>query len=120
MGKKRQGRSLRVDPEAVDILERQRLAFREKFGRDPGLGDPVFFDPDADEPRPFSEQQMGQMDALLLQAMQQVGIDPAKIYAWKRTGRLVSEENWKHLTREERAEWQAALHEYDELTKREH
>ena len=120
MRKKRQKRPLRLDPEAVDILEKQRLAFRQKFGRDPGPGDPVFFDPDADEPRPFSEQQIGQMDALLLQAMQQTGLDPAKIYTWKRTGRLVTEQNWKQLTREERAEWQAALEEYDELTKREH
>lgn len=36
---------------AAALLEEHRQAFREKFGREPGPGDPVFFDPDADEPR---------------------------------------------------------------------
>jgi hypothetical protein len=33
------------------ILEAQQQRFREKFGRDPGPSDPVFFDPDAVEER---------------------------------------------------------------------
>ena len=35
------------------ILERQRLAFIAKFGREPGPDDPVFFDPRADVPQPM-------------------------------------------------------------------
>lgn len=35
-----------------ELMERQARRFREKFGRDPGPKDPIFFDPDADEPRP--------------------------------------------------------------------
>jgi len=34
------------------ILEAQQQRFREKFGRDAGPNDPVFFDPDAAEPSP--------------------------------------------------------------------
>jgi hypothetical protein len=48
----------------VEILDLQREAFREKFGRDPGPEDPVFFDPEADEPRPPSQQQIEQLEAI--------------------------------------------------------
>ena len=37
-----------------EIIEAQLQRFREKFGRDPGPSDPVFFDPDAAEPVPIS------------------------------------------------------------------
>src|SRR2546421_8029142 len=39
----------------VEAIEESRLAFREKFGRDPGSNDPVFFDRDADEPVPMTD-----------------------------------------------------------------
>jgi len=48
-------------PAATPMLSRERAIlleqarrFREKFGRDPGPFDPVFFDPSKDEPTPFS------------------------------------------------------------------
>jgi hypothetical protein len=34
----------------VNLLEDARRAVIEKFGREPGPYDPVFFDPDADTP----------------------------------------------------------------------
>ena len=34
-----------------EMLEGQVRRFRDKFGRDPSPEDPIFFDPDADEPR---------------------------------------------------------------------
>src|SRR5688500_13083409 len=34
-----------------EALQDNLRAFREKFGRDPGPDDPMFFDPDADDPR---------------------------------------------------------------------
>ena len=39
----------------IEVLEMQRKLFREKFGRNPGLGYPLFFDPDADQPIPMDE-----------------------------------------------------------------
>ena len=35
------------------IFERARAQFIAKFGREPGPGDPVFFDPDKDVPTPL-------------------------------------------------------------------
>jgi hypothetical protein len=45
-------RTVHLPPAAMEALKQQLEAFREKFGREPGAGDPIFFDPDATEPRP--------------------------------------------------------------------
>src|SRR5205809_2859164 len=42
-----------VPPDVMGVLEDQRRKFIEKFGRDPGPGGPVFFDPRADTPQPL-------------------------------------------------------------------
>jgi hypothetical protein len=47
-----------IPPWLSQDMEAQRKLFREKFGRDPGPHDPLFFDPDADEPRPMTREQM--------------------------------------------------------------
>ncbi len=44
--------------------------------------------------------------------MQEVGIDPAYVYAFRKTERLVHEGNWHLLSRKERAEWTRAVKEY--------
>ena len=84
--------------------------FKEKFGRDPGPDDPVFFDPDADTPQPID---IDKYDAEVVRAMSVAGIEPAKIYAYKKTGLLPSAENWKLLSPQDRAEWNQALDEYE-------
>ena len=61
-----------------EILENQRLRFREKFGRDSGPSDPVFFDPDAPEPVPMSAVMV---QAETIEAMRKAGTPPQIIYA---------------------------------------
>ena len=75
-------RTVRLDPTQRELLERQRDAFRERFGRDPGPEDPVFFDPNADDPRPLDEDTL--VDTVV-DAMKAAGIDPAKIHAYRST-----------------------------------
>ncbi len=48
----------------------------------------------------------------ILAAMVEVGIDPAMIYAFKKTGRIVTTHNQQFLTKEELAEWRDAVDEY--------
>lgn len=55
--------SLHMSPEAKAMIERQEEAFRRKFGRDMGPGDPVFFDPEADTPQPFSPEAIKDIEA---------------------------------------------------------
>jgi hypothetical protein len=42
--KSTRGRTVKLDPESMDMMQQQLQAFREKFGREPGPDDPIFFD----------------------------------------------------------------------------
>lgn len=44
--------------EMTEILERQKALFIDKFGREPGPNDPVFFDSDCASPTPISEKKV--------------------------------------------------------------
>ncbi len=111
--KKKRGRQIPLSEEMVTMLEQQRESFRLKFGREPGPQDPVFFDPDMDTPRPLDIVKTHSEE--LLTAMKAAGIDPELIYAWQRTGRLVTQENRHLLPAKDVAEWQAAIEKYREL-----
>jgi integrase len=104
-----QSRHIPLSPEALEAIERQLEAFRRKFGRDPNDNDPILFDPDADEPVPLSEEKYERM---MIEAMAEVGISQAMIFAFERTGRIVAEENKHLLTSEELREWNDAIEEY--------
>ena len=57
------------------MLREQRDRFIEKFGREPGAGDPVFFDPDSPVPVPYTEDRLRQ---LLTDACRKAGFDDKK------------------------------------------
>ena len=107
-------RSVPIDEQTREALNEQRQAFIKKFGREPGPDDPIFFDPDADTPQPVD---MDVYERELAEMMAAAGIDPALIYASAKNGLLVTEENRDKVPVEALEEWEAALHEYEELTK---
>jgi hypothetical protein len=95
-------------PTEREVLEEQRRSFQEKFGRDWQPGDPVFFDPDADQPMPWPEEKL---TAGVLEAMRKAGTPPHVIYAYRKTGLLLAEGlTPAHLA--EWKEWNAAIEEY--------
>jgi hypothetical protein len=53
-----------------------------------------------------------QANAALVKALTSAGVDPSIIYAYHRTGFLVSEENLHLLSPDELEEWKAAIEEY--------
>ncbi len=110
--KKKHRGQVPLSDEVVTTLEQQRQSFRQKFGREPGPADPIFFDPDMDTPRSLDRDKT---EEGLLTAMTAAGIDPELIHAWQRTGHLVTEENRHLLSDEDVAEWQEAIEEYREL-----
>jgi hypothetical protein len=113
--KSTRGRTVKLDPESMDMMQQQLQAFREKFGREPGPDDPIFFDPDADTPQPFRLEKFLEEST---EAMVAAGIRPEIIYAHRKTGGLiVTEENQEKLSAEDIAEWEAAIDEYFEKTK---
>ena len=93
---------------AIDDHGAQREAFRKKFGRDLGPGDPIFFDPDADEPTPMSPVWM---EAEVLAAMRKAGVSPAISYAYKKTG-LMGFGDTSAWPADRLKEWDDAVKEY--------
>ena len=70
---------VRMSPDLRQALLDQRNAFIAKFGREPGPGDPLLFDPDADVPTPISAERMG---SDLAETMRKAGISEARIRAF--------------------------------------
>ena len=50
-------------------------------------------------------------------ALKKAKVNPAKIHAVRRTGRIITRDNWRLLSPQDRAAWQAALEEYKALWK---
>ena len=103
-----------LDPESVAALKTLEAEFEQKFGRKPGPGDPIFFDPDSDTPQAMNVQKV--TDELAF-TMVRAGIDPALIYAFRKTGLIVTEANEGKLLPEDLAEWHAAIDEYERSEK---
>ena len=74
-------KSIPMSSDVTAILDEQRQKFIDKYGREPGSDDPLFFDM---PPLEHIEHEM-------VQAMQAAGLAPAFIHAFEKTGLLVSE-----------------------------
>lgn len=102
-----------LDDESRKIIEHQLEAFRKKFGREPGPEDPIFFDPDADIPKPYDlERFRKNWNELMDEAVRNDAIPPELAYAAKKTGFIVTETNKDKLTRQQLKEWDDAVQEY--------
>ena len=107
--------ALERDPNFREDLARQLDAFRKKFGRDPAPGDPIFFDPEKDEPTPMSEDDHCAMAAELIEGMVRIG-RPEFGYAYSRSGYLVSAENLDLIPEEGLRDWNGAIREWSEMS----
>jgi hypothetical protein len=95
-------KSIPVNDELAQVFEEQKRKFAEKFGRQPEGSDNLFFDmPPLEHAEHF-----------MVEAMKQAGLDPAVIYAFEKTGLLVTEANEHLISDVDRAEWEAAVLEY--------
>lgn len=99
-----------LDQYLREMMQHQAERFRAKFGREPGPEDPIFFDPDADEPRPFDpDTAPGEMIEELRQAGREAGIDPAFIEAWCELGYVVTEDTRHLFSVGDIAAWEEAV-----------
>ena len=95
-------KSIPMTDELADVIEEQKRKFVKKHGREPGPGDNLFFDmPPLEHTEHF-----------MVEAMKQAGLDPAVIYAFEKTGLIVTEANEHLISDKDRAEWKAAVLEY--------
>jgi hypothetical protein len=106
-----------LSPAELEVYREQRQAFRKKFGREMGPDDPFFFDPDADTPQFRNPADADVALALIARLMGEAGVDPASIYAFRRTRGLFPTSR-THLSHEQMREWNAALSEYQRKLKR--
>ncbi len=117
-GKQLTGKEVELSEEEQKILDEaiteQLEAFRKKFGRDPLPHEPLFFDPDKDVPTAL---ELDDPDDQILEAMRLAGIAPQFIYAYDKTGFMISKEDRKNYPEEVLREYQAAIEEYFELEK---
>lgn len=105
-------KKIKITRDLAEALEGRRQAFLKKFGREPGNGDPIFFDPDAIEPCYQTEAQIEEMHETMCSIMTNAGIDPALIFAFRKTGRILTAENMQYLTLAELKEWNEAIAEF--------
>jgi len=96
-------KSIPMSEEMVDLFEEQRQKFINKYGREPGSHDSIFFD------MPHPEQ----VEHMTVQAMKEAGIAAAIIYAYEKTGRIVTDDNQHLLSEADLAEWDDAIEEYE-------
>ena len=105
-------KKIRLNREAIAALKEQKNRFVAKFGREPGPGDPVFFDPTKDVPTPMSIEQQRQGEKEIAEAMKEAGIEPDFIYAYMKTGLIPTKGNLKFLSKADREEFSDACKEY--------
>ena len=91
-------RSTPVSPEVREALGQLRQAFIAKHGREPGPDDFLFPE---------------HLEAMMVEDMKAAGLDPAFIYAFEKTGLLVTEQNQHLIPEKDLAEWGAAVEEYE-------
>ena len=96
-------KSIPLNQEMLAILQEQRQKFIEKYGREPGPHDPIFFD------LPHPEH----LEHMMVEDMKAAGLDPAFIYAFEKTGLLVTEQNQHLIPEQDLAEWDVAIEEYE-------
>jgi len=90
-------------------MQHQLQAFRNRFGRDPGPDDPVFFDDDADGPVPIN---LDSLQRQIVAVMNEAGVSPELIYAYCHAGVIATDQNYGLLSQEDRDAWERAIAEY--------
>jgi hypothetical protein len=96
------GKSIPLTEEIKEVFEQVRQAFTDKHGREPGSDELLFTD------LPHLEH----LEAMLVGDMKSAGLDPAFIFAFEKTGLLVSEENQRLIPEKNLEEWRSAVEEY--------
>ena len=95
-------KSIPMSDEMGEIIAEQKQRFIAKFGREPRSGENLFFDmPPVEHAEHF-----------IVEGMKKAGLDPAIIYAFEKTGLLVTEANEHLISDIDRAAWEAAVLEY--------
>jgi hypothetical protein len=104
-----------IDHATAEAITQQERLFREKFGREPGPEDPLFFNLVSSVPEFLNTESQEETWRALVQAAGESGMDPALVFAMNKTGRIVTEQNMRFLTDADIQEWNDAVDEYHQM-----
>jgi hypothetical protein len=96
------------DPELLSLLDQARTELRNEHGSDSKPDDFLFN-------KPMDEKDI---ERTMVDIMERAGIEPAFIYAFKKTRRIITTRNKDKLSEAELQEWQGAIDEYHAATKK--
>ena len=99
----------------VKAVKEQRREFVKKFGREPGPDDPLLFDPHQDTPQPLSGSTIIEYEKKIVEEMTKAGMQPGFVHAFKVTGRVMSEDGYNSLDKDDQLEWMNAFNEGQEI-----
>ncbi|WP_201411371.1 SEC-C domain-containing protein [Mesorhizobium sp. J8] len=100
-----------ISNELMGLLEDTSARFRKVFGRKQRGNEPILF-----------EKFLAGKEPLLFQAALKVanlaGVDEELIYAWRKTGLIVAEQNSHLIPNVDKKEWQLAIQEYRRIKRK--
>lgn len=96
-----------VEGDLKDLIEEQRTTFFRHFEREPGAGDPML----------LGKYLLSSDDIKrkTVEAMEKAGIDLDKIYAYRKTGYLITESSLDRATGAAIREWDDAIEEFHKM-----
>lgn len=97
-----------IPPALQRELDADRQEFIAKFGREPMPSDPLIWDPDSDTPVPISEEKL---TAIMVAGMREAGIPYELIYAFEKTGRIMTADNMHLMAKQDRRDFTRAVKE---------
>lgn len=98
-----------IGPEMVELLREQAERFRAVFGREPAGSDPVFFERVLTTTRESFEEDYRRD---MLRAMKSCGTDPAFVYAFQKTGLVLTDTSRHFVPDVDVLAWKQAVEEY--------
>jgi hypothetical protein len=90
----------------MEVLDQGKRDFFRHFEREPGDGDPIFL------AKYLASSEDLEIEGVRL--MKETGVSPALIYAYKKTGYILTEENSQIATGAAINEWEEAIREFEE------
>ncbi|MBI5544615.1 MAG: SEC-C domain-containing protein [Deltaproteobacteria bacterium] len=94
-------RDVPMHPELAEMLPQVEQEFTKRHGRPPGPNDRLFDGIDLED-----------MNRRMVSTMRETGVAPAYIYAFEKTGLLLTEENRHLMTTRDVEDFEAAMDEY--------
>lgn len=91
------------------LLEEQKARFRAKFERDPRPEEPLFFDPECDQPVRLAREKLSPD---MVAALQEATVHGAMVFAHVKVGYFLSPMNYDVANEEEVTAWEEAVREF--------